>query len=253
MYKGTLRRCPLSGLQHQKYGYHLRILSSIDYKITPRAHLKTKDDRVEKCILLSYERFNQYRIFNIPKQRVEFARDVRFLEDTHKPSEVIKSNINANHDSPPTASTKQSSRPREQKRSLEDLSHDDLNKRTRSKGSYDEALFAKCQETLEPQALALLKEIQIIIVKLFNQDRDSALSIFALLTFVEVYQFIAEEILRHPIDFDPQEPFIYKKAMASPHADNWYRSMVDEMNSFDENNTHTFVPMPPHQKVLGGK
>ncbi len=231
---------------------HLRVVGSVGYKSTPRALLKTKDDRAEKCILLGYGGTNQYRVFNIIKQRVELVRDIRFREDDHKPSDKIVPNISANHDPPPDSPTKEvhhgQKRPRD-----ESPNHDGPSKRTRSKGPWDETMFAKCQQCPEPNAAGLLQEIQATIARLEGQDRDPATSISALLASVEAYQSIAEEVLRDPIDYDPQEPTNYKKAKASPQAPKWDTSMTEELASLAENQTWTLVPRPTHQKVLGGK
>ena len=244
---------PYEAWEHSKPDLsHLRVIGSVGYKSTPRALLKTKDDRAEKCILLGYGGTNQYRVFNITKQRVELVRDIRFHEDDHRPPDKIVPNISANHDPPPDPLTEEVHRG--QKRSQEeDPNHDGPSKRTRSKGPWDEAMFVECQKYPEPNAASLLHEIRATIAKLEGQQRDPATSISALLASVEVYQSIAEEVLRDPIDCDPQEPTNYKKAKASPQAPKWDTSMIEELQSLAENETWTLVPRPAHRKVLGGK
>ena len=230
---------------------HLRVVGSIGYKTTPRALLKTKDDRAEKCILLGYGGNNQYRIFNIVKKRVELVRDVRFHEDDHRPAEKVILDVSANHDPPPEPIYEDH---RGQKRPHEEApDHDGPSKRTRSQGPWNESTFAENQLAPEPTAAGLLQEIQATIARLEGQDRDSATSISALLASVEIYQSIAEEVLRDPIDYDPQEPQTYKKAKASPQAPKWDTSMIDELDSLKENETWTLVPRPSHRRVLGGK
>ena len=80
--------------------------------------------------------------------------------------------------------------------------------------------FAKCQQFFESYALIFLKKIQVIIVKLFEQDKNSTIFIFVLLASVEVYQFIVEKVFRHFIDSNSQKSTIYKRAMIFSHFDN---------------------------------
>ena len=232
---------------------HLRVIGSIGYKSTPRALLKTRDDRAEKCFLLGYGGTNQYRVFNIAKKRVELVRDIRFRENDHRPTSKIVPDVSANHDPPPDPPTEVH---RNQKRPHDDSpDHDGPSKRTRSQIEvpWDESVFAVCQQSPEPSATNLLQEIQVTIARLDGQNRDPAVEISALLASVEAYQVTAEEVLRDPIDYDPQEPTNYKKAKASPQAPKWDTAMVDELASLSENQTWLLVPRPAHRKVLGGK
>ena len=232
---------------------HLRVLGSLGYKTTPRALLKTRDDRSEKCILLGYQGTNQYRVYNINKKRVETVRDVRFREDDHRPTDKIVPDISANHDAPAQPEAVPQAHHGVKRSRDDDPIHDGPSKRTRSKGPWDQEIFTENQLQPEPEASGLLQEIQATIARLHSQDRDPAMSISALLASVEAYQSIAEEVLRDPIDTDPYEPTNYKKAKASPHFQQWDTAMNEELKSLAENDTWLLVPRPPHRKVLGGK
>lgn len=235
---------------------HLRVIGSVGYKSIPRALLKTKDDRDEKCILLGYGGTNQYRVYNIPKKRVELVRDIRFRENDHRPAIKITPDVSANHDPSPDPPEQQVHRGQKRSRNDDESpSHDGPSKRTRSKIEvpWDKSVFAECQKCPEPNASNLLQEIQATIARLDGQDRDPAVAISALLASVEAYQVTAEEVLRDPIDYDPQEPSNYRRARASPQFPKWMEAMLEELASLSENDTWTLVPRPLHRKVLGGK
>ena len=239
---------------------YLKVLGSIGYKTTPRELLHKTSDRAEKCIPLGYGGSNQYRVYNLVKQRMELVRDIRFPNEGDKSHARIRPDISANHDPalpadqvslPPNTTQSETSTAGTKRYAEEEL--DGPSKRTRSKTSYDEAMYTKCQQISEPSKVTILNEIQATIARLSNQDVDPATSVAALLASIEAFQTTAEETLRHPIDSDPQEPATYKRAMASPHAENWYKSMTDEMKSHKDNNTWTVVLKPTHRRVLGGR
>ena len=233
---------------------HLRIFGNVSYKITSRVLLKITSDRVEKCILLNYEDSNQYRIYNIIKKKMKLARNVRFQKENHRSNVKIRLDINVNHDSSnDNVSTTLKSESRDQKKPNDSTDHDESSKKTRSKNSYDEALYAKCQQNFEVEISDLLKKIQATIARLQEQKKNLAISISVLLVNVEAYQSIVETILRNSLDVDSQESINYKKVMTSSQQNDWRKVMKNELASHEKNDIWKLKLTSINRKVLKSK
>ena len=236
--------------ENDKFDFnYFKIVDNVKYKIISRIFLKISNDKFEKCILLKYDNTNQYRIFNLIKQKIKLTKKVRFHEQNYKSNLKIRSNINVNHES--SITTTNINKIFDQKIFFnQNINHNEnfSNKKTRSQNFYNKTLFVECQRHLELKIFDsnqnveicdlnqhnvcdLFEKIQITIVKFQNQNKNLAIFISILFVNVEIYQNITKKIFNHFFDFDSQKFINYKKIIFFFQQFHWYIFMKNKLKS----------------------